>query len=162
MPIVEDWSITKRPESDKSFFLVYQEPSSHLDLHFEVASIRHGYDWVGITEAFTTWTIPDAATIPLDHGRTIRDRVESWARQRDLYIGFEPLLRQRQNDRIAATLRRSRVFFRIVAAFMSLTTVVSMILGRRVTLLGVIFVVIGFAGLAYSYRPISGIDRRAP
>ncbi len=89
-PTPADWRITQRRDSYKSFFLTYEEPGSRLDLYFEMAGPGVGYGWVGGIEAFASWTFPTGVPIPEEHGQTIRERVESWARAHQLSIGFAP------------------------------------------------------------------------
>jgi len=153
-----DWTITRRPESEQPFGVVYEESGSRLDLDFQRAPLRVRYEWVASTEVFANWTTPHRTAIPRDHAETIRKRVELWAYRQGLQVRFEPRSMLQEYDRMAASLRRSRRSSRLTSFILLLAMILATLVRRRISLAAVVVVILSLGMLAYSYRPIKGFD----
>jgi hypothetical protein len=153
-----DWTITRRSESEKPFFIVYEEPGSRLDVEFQRAPLRVRYEWVASTEVFAKWTTPHGTAIPHDHAETVRKRVELWAYRQGLQVRFERRSMLQEYDRMATSLRRSRRSSRITSFVLLVATILETLVRRRIALSAVIVAILSLGMLAYSYRPIKGLD----
>jgi hypothetical protein len=157
-----NWTITRRSESEKPFFAVYEESGSILDIDFKRAPLRVGYDWVTSTDVLANWTTPAGIAIPRDHAETIRKRVELWAYRQGLQVRFESRSMMQEYDRMAVSLRGSRRSSRLTSFILLLAMVAATVFRRRISLSAVIVVIISLGMLAYSYRPIKGFDANDP
>jgi hypothetical protein len=153
-----DWTITRRSESEKPFFVVYEESGSRLDVDFQRDPLRVRYEWVASTEVFANWTSPHGTAIPRDHAETIRKRVELWAYRQGLQVGFVPRSMLQENHRMAASLKQSRRSSRLTSSVLLLAMILATLVRRRIGLSAVIVGILSLGMLAYSYRPIKGLD----
>jgi hypothetical protein len=153
-----NWTITRRSESEKPFFVVYEESGSRLDIDFQRDPLRVRYEWVASTEVFANWTTPHGTAIPREHAETIRKRVELWAYRQGLQVGFVPRSMLQEHDRMAASLRRSRRSSRLTSVVLLLAMILATLVRRRIGLSTVIVGILSLGMLAYSYRPIKGLD----
>ena len=157
-----NWTITRRSESEKPFFVVYEESGSSLDIDFKRAPLRVGYEWVTSTDVLANWTTPLGTGIPRDHAETIRKRVELWAYQQGLQVRFESRSMMQEYDRMAISLRRSRRSSRLTSFILLLAMILTTIVRRRIALSAVIVGLLSLGMLAYSYRPVKGLDGNDP
>jgi hypothetical protein len=153
-----DWTITRRSEGEKPFFVVYEESGSRLDVDFQRDPLRVRYEWVASTEVFANWTTPHGTAIPRDHAETIRKRVELWAYRQGLQVGFESRSMLQEYDRMAASLTRSRRSSRLTSFILLLAMILTTLVRRRIALSAVIVGILSLGMIAYSYRPIKGLD----
>lgn len=65
--------------------LIYEEPGYRLDVILEMSGTPK-FDWIGVTQSFETWDVPNGQPVSSEKRQQILDRLADWSRTQNLHI----------------------------------------------------------------------------
>jgi hypothetical protein len=84
-----DFHIEERKTGGREREWTYTEGARRLVIEVEMSGVPH-LSWVILDSAFSTWTEPNGVALSAADVRTVRERFETWARERGQPVGFMP------------------------------------------------------------------------